>query len=254
MKILISNDDGINALGLKTLVRELKLKGHEVLVSAPMKEESGTGHGVTLHRPLRVSEVYENGEFFGYSVDGKPTDCVKIAYWGIYKNEKIDIMISGINNGENLGNDVLYSGTVSAAAEAALLGLKAIAVSLVSPGKDADYSNAAKFVCDYIENIKDIEFPKHTLLNINIPNFKINNIKGYKYTIQGDRSYVDDFIERYDPRGNKYYWLGGEAKEYEENPESDFMVVKDGYITITPINLNLTDRHFLDMLKKGEKK
>lgn len=254
MKILVSNDDGIYADGIYALVEQLKSSGHEVYVSAPMKEESGTGHGVTLHRPLRVKEVYDDGEeLFGYAVDGKPTDCVKIAYWGIYKNVKFDIMISGINNGENLGNDVLYSGTVSAAAEAALLGLKSVAVSLVSPGKNPDFKHAARFVAEYIEEIKELEFPRNTLLNINIPNLPYEHIKGYKYTIQGDRRYVDDFIERDDPRGNKYYWLGGEAKEYEENPEADFIVEKEGYITITPINLNLTDREFLNALKKEKK-
>lgn len=251
MKILVSNDDGINAEGIHVLVNKLKEAGHEVYVSAPMKEESGTGHGVTLHRPLRLKEVYDhNKQFFGNAIDGKPTDCVKIAYWGIYKDVKFDLVISGINNGENLGNDVLYSGTVSAAAEGALLGVKSIAVSLVSPKDNPDYESAAQFVAEYIESIEDLKFPANTLLNINVPNIGYDNIKGFKYTVQGDRRYIDNFIERVDPRGNKYYWLGGEAEEYEDNPDADFMVVKDGYISITPINLDLTDIKFLAELKR----
>lgn len=255
MNILVSNDDGINADGIHILVNSLKSAGHSVYVSAPMKEESGTGHGVTLHRPLRVKEIYgKDGIFFGNAIDGKPTDCIKIGYWGIYKDIKFDLVVSGINNGENLGNDVLYSGTVSAAAEGALLGMKSIAVSLVSPKDNPDYESAAKFVVEYIESIAELKFPANTLLNINIPNIDYDSLKGYKYTIQGDRRYIDNFIERVDPRGNKYYWLGGEAEEYEDNPDADFMVVKEGYVSITPINLDLTDKNFLAELKReGEK-
>lgn len=256
MNILVSNDDGIHAEGIYVLVEELKRAGHNVYVVAPFKEESGTGHGVTLHRPLRVKEIYEkDGTLFGNAVDGKPTDCVKLGYWGIYKDIKFDLVLSGINSGENLGNDVLYSGTVSAAAEGAMLGMKALAVSQLASKEKFDYNSAAKFVIEYIESIKDVEFPNDTLLNMNIPNIPYENIKGLKYTIQGNRRYTDNFIERMDPRGNKYYWLGGEAEEYEENPEADFIVVKDGYVSITPINLNLTDTKFLaELKKKGEKK
>lgn len=250
MKILVSNDDGINAEGIKILVKTLKKAGHDVKVSAPLKEASGTGHGVTLHRPLRVTEVYEDGELFGYAVDGKPSDCVKLGYWGLFEEIEFDFIISGINKGENLGSDVLYSGTVSAASEGALLGKKAIAISAVTKGEKPKYEMAADFIVKYLEDIKDVEFPRDSFLNINIPNVEEEKLKGYKYAKQGDRKYVDNFIERIDPQGNKYYWLGGEAVEYEKDPFVDFNIVKEGYISITPINLNLTDEKFMQNLKE----
>lgn len=253
MKILISNDDGIYAEGIKILKKYLEADGHKVYVVAPVKEESGTGHGVTLHRPLRIKKVEINDDFFGYSVDGKPTDCIKLGYWGIYKDIDFDYVISGINRGENLGSDILYSGTVSAAAEATLLGMKSIAVSVKSNGEKYNYDTAAKFLIEYLKELESVEFPKETLLNINVPNINYSEIKGYNYTIQGDRKYIDDFIEREDPQGNKYYWLGGELEEYGDSSDIDFNTVKENKISITPINLNLTDYNFLRKLK-GDKK
>ncbi len=251
MNILVSNDDGIYAEGIKVLVNTLRKSKYNVYVVAPKKEESGTGHGITLHRPLRVEEVKRGEDFFGYSVDGKPTDCVKLGYWGIYKDIKFDFIISGINRGQNLGNDLLYSGTVSAAAEGAMLGIKSIAISLdIREDKKEFYNTAAEFLLVFLEKIKNVEFPKDSLLNVNVPSLPADKIKGIRYTEQGDRKYRDDFIERIDPRGNKYYWLGGEVIESETGGNVDFNIVKEDYISITPINLNLTDKNFLEMLNK----
>lgn len=253
MNILVSNDDGIHAKGIEVLVKKLRKAGHTTCVAAPLRESSGTGHGVTLHRPLRVIDYYKNNEHFGYAIDGKPSDCVKLGYWGLFEGIKFDFIISGINKGENLGSDVLYSGTVSAASEGALIGIRAIAVSAITRGQAPDYDTAADFLVKYLEDINDVEFPRDSFLNINVPNIGKENIKGYKYTKQGDRKYEDNFIERIDPQGNKYYWLGGEAVEYENDPKVDFNIVKSGYISITPINLNLTDENFMDTLKKRGK-
>ncbi|MGM0507976.1 MAG: 5'/3'-nucleotidase SurE [Fusobacteriota bacterium] len=254
MKILLSNDDGIDAEGIRILRQYLKAEDHEVYVVAPQKEESGTGHGVTLHEPLRIKEVYKNNEFYGYAVSGKPTDCVKLAIWGIYKDTKFDYLISGINRGENLGTDILYSGTVSAAAEGSLLGLSSIAISVYTD-KDKDtynYDTAAKFLIDYLKEIKKDDFPRDSLLNINVPNIKYSELKGFDYTIQSEKRYEDNFTERIDPQGNKYYWLGGEAVEYGDGIELDFNAVKNKKVSITPIKLNLTDYTFLKRLK-GER-
>lgn len=252
MNILVSNDDGIHSEGIKELVLALKKAGHNVYVSAPKFEQSGTGHGVTLHRPLRVENYIIDGEVFGVSIDGTPSDCVKLAYWGIYKDVKFDLLISGINKGVNLGSDVLYSGTVSAAAEGALLGIKSIAVSLEYNEKEMNYKHAAVFIKDFITKIGNLPFPRDVLLNVNVPNISADEVKGVKYTCQGDRKYRDDFIERTDPRGNKYYWLGGEVLESFENKEQniDFVALKEGYISITPLNLDLTDRSFLTVIEK----
>ncbi|BDU51008.1 5'/3'-nucleotidase SurE [Haliovirga abyssi] len=249
MNILISNDDGIHAKGIEVLHDCLKEAGHNVYVIAPAKEESGTGHGVTLHRPLRLQKINKNNIHFGYAVDGKPSDCIKLGYWGVFKDKKIDMIISGINRGENLGTDVLYSGTVSAAAEGALSGVRSIAVSLYKPSENPNYETAGKFLVKFLEEIDELEFPKESLLNINVPDLKFEDILGYKYTKQGDRKYIDNFIERDDPRGDKYYWLGGEVCETGDDPNYDFNVVKSNYISVTPINLDLTDYKFLSNLK-----
>lgn len=250
MNILLSNDDGIYAEGLKVLAENLRKEGNQVYVVAPNKERSGTGHGITIHRPLQVEEAFSDGKHFGYSVDGKPSDCVKLGYWGLFKDIKFDLVVSGINKGANLGNDVFYSGTVSAAAEGALLGIKAIAISLVCEKGNLFFSTAANFLVNFIKNIDKMEFPENSLLNINVPNIREDELKGFKYTIQGDRKYIDNFEERRDPRGNRYYWLNGEMTEKNVNPLYDSNAVNDKYVSISPLRLNLTDFEFFEKLNK----
>ncbi len=252
MNILISNDDGIYAKGIKVLVENLKEKGHAVYVVAPLEEQSGTGHGVTLHTPLRVSKAYRDDGFFGYSVNGKPADCVKVACNYIYKDVEFDFLIAGINRGANLGTDLFYSGTFSAAAEGALLGLRSIAISLTDPNDDPYYETAAKFMIDYLEKIKHVEFPRDSLININVPNLDWEHIKGYKYSVQGDRRFKDSLVERVDTQGNIYYWLGGKADDTDELEYSDLNVVKEKYISVTPVKLSFTCEQFKKILEEND--
>ena len=245
MKILLSNDDGIFARGIEILAMTLIERGHDVYVVAPDEDASGTGHGLTINKPLRYRKYNINGNFFGYMVNGKPADCVKLARWEIYRDVEFDFMISGINRGANLGVDLFYSGTFGAASEAALLGIKSIALSLSEPfdhGKN--YLTAAVFAADFIEKMKDFEFPRYKLLNINVPNVKTEELKGHKFTIQGDRNYKENFDKRFDPNGHEYFWITGNAVEYSSNYHSDYYVLKDNYVSITPVALDLTDEKF----------
>ncbi|TDT69164.1 5'-nucleotidase /3'-nucleotidase /exopolyphosphatase [Hypnocyclicus thermotrophus] len=246
MNILISNDDGIYAEGIKILKNFLEKAGHKIYVTAPLDEQSGAGHGITLHSPLRIKEIERDGKFFGYGINGKPADCVKIGLLKLFKDKSIDLVISGINKGTNLGTDIFYSGTFGAAAEGSLLGVKSIALSLCDILDNNHFETAANFIVKYCDKIKNIKFPKDTLLNINVPNIVNEDIKGYVYTKQGDRRYLDNIIERIDTQGNKYYWLGGKASEKGEDLEIDFVAVKQGFISITPIKLDM----YSDELKK----
>lgn len=256
MKILLSNDDGIFAKGIEALASTLIEKGHDVYVVAPDENSSGTGHGLTLDKPLRYRKYNLNGKFFGYSVNGKPADCVKLARWEIYRDIEFDFMISGINRGANLGVDLFYSGTFGAASEATLLGIRAISLSLSEPFENGkNYLTAAVFTADFIEKIKNISFPKYRLLNINVPNVKSEEIKGYKFTFQGDRNYKENFDKRFDPKGHEYFWITGEnAIESSSSYDSDYSVLKDKYISITPTKLDLTDEIFGLQLEKELKK
>ena len=251
MNILLSNDDGVFAEGIEVLAEYLLKNEHNVYIVAPSEEQSGSSQGLTLHTPLRVKKYPIKG-IEAFSVNGKPADCVKIAAWVLYKDIKFDLFISGINRGENLGSDVLYSGTVGAAAEACLVGIKSIALSLKKEGDIWRFNTAAKFIVNYLEKIEDLKFPENSLININVPNLEYEDIKGYKYTHQGARIYDDNFIRREDPKGDAYYWLGGEAVEKPDKPEADFLVIKEGYVSITPIKLNMTDESFLEILKERE--
>ena len=250
-KILISNDDGIQAEGIQTLTKKLREYGHDVYVVAPSEDSSGMSHGITLKMPLRYKEFELDGAFFGYMINGKPADCVKMARWEIYKDIEFDLMISGINRGANLGADLFYSGTFGAAAEATLLNIKSIAVSLCEPFDEVEnYDFVANFITKFLQSIDNIEFPKNHLLNINVPNIEGKKIKGYKLTNQGDRKYVENFDKRYDPHGGEYYWITGDAIETFEGYEDDWYVIKENYISITPVELNLSAQKFGSYLKK----
>ena len=255
MKILLSNDDGIFAKGIETLAITLIANGHDVYIVAPDENSSGTGHGLSINKPLRYKKYKRNGTFFGYMVNGKPADCVKLARWEIYRDVEFDFMISGINRGANLGVDLFYSGTYGAASEAALLGIKSIAISLAEPfDHEKNYQTAADFITEFIEKIKSMEFPKNRVLNINVPNVKTEDIKGYKFTIQGDRTYEENFDKRLDPNGNEYFWITANVVEHSYNYDSDYNVIKENYISITPTKLDLTDVNFgLQIEKELEK-
>ncbi|MCX5783964.1 MAG: 5'/3'-nucleotidase SurE [Elusimicrobia bacterium] len=246
MKILLTNDDGFYAQGITKLRKYLSKRAH-VSTIAPLYEQSGTGHSITLYKPLRVRVVKEDGVAVGHAVEGTPADCVKIAERTILKSRP-DIVISGINSDQNIGTSVIYSGTVSAAVEAAIMGICAVAVSLNSY-KNPSYDYAVKFTWRLAKLLQRHGFPKY-LLNVNIPNVPPSKIKGVKVVRQGMSRYIETFEKRRDPRQNIYYWLSGELVDSKPSPDSDYCAVKNGYISVTPLKFNLTDEKALAPVKK----
>lgn len=257
MNILISNDDGIFAQGIQTLANTLAEAGHTVSVVCPDRERSATGHGLTIHQPIRAEKVDSvfHPTIQAWACSGTPADCVKLAL-GALLESRPDIVLSGINHGPNLGTDVLYSGTVSAAMEGVIEGIPAIAFSLCSFAH-ADFRPAASFAKTLLDYWSQTSLTSPLLLNINVPPAEANRIQGVKITRQGIRRYFDLFEKRVDPRGKTYYWLAGEVLEEVEdslaNPgwtsettqalqaiPTDVQVVKESYISITPLQYNLT--------------
>jgi len=248
MNILLTNDDGINAIGIRDIAKELSKIG-KVTVVAPDRERSASGHSITLHAPLRVvrSDIHEGIE--GYMISGTPSDCVKIALESIL-TEKPDLVVSGINNGPNLGTDVLYSGTVSAAIEGAIHNIKSIAIS-VSYGEDKiNYEGAKHFSCNLIKYIYNLE--NGLIFNINVPSLNKEDIKGAIITELGIRRYNNKYIKREDPMGKSYYWLAGELIDIENKNTSDIKAIEDKYISITPLHFDLTDYKSLETLKNSK--
>lgn len=252
MRILLCNDDGIHAPGIRTLAQRLASE-HELIVIAPDRERSAAGHSLTLHHPLRVEEMdigYDQS-IQAYAVNGTPGDCVKIALSAILDKQP-DLLISGINNGPNLGADILYSGTVSAAMEGAVLGCPSIAVSLCDPQMDsADFSYAANFIAKFVPRIAEINFPIKTILNINIPTVNSSGIAGIAVTKLGTRMYTDKYEKRIDPRGKIYYWLAGEIIQTEEDESSDVMAIRNNKISITPITFEMTHKSIMPELEQA---
>jgi len=244
MKILVTNDDGIFAPGIRSLANALASFG-EVHVVAPTQEQSGTGHAITVHRPLRLSAVTAiPGVESCHMLDGTPADCVKMAIQGMGLTP--DIVVSGINLGANLGTDVLYSGTVSAAIESVILGIPAIAVSLC--GAHSMLSTAEEVVRKTFLEIKK-RLPSDGLLNINVPALPLESIKGIKATTLGIRQYNNTFEKRLDPRGVPYYWMGGNPASSSSETDNDHMAIEEGFVSVTPIHFNLTYYKVLKDLK-----
>lgn len=244
MRILISNDDGINAEGIIQLRKSLEGLA-EIYVVAPDRERSATGHKITVHRPLRAKEqTYPETNTKGWSVDGTPSDCVKLGLEALLP-ELPDLVISGINRGPNLGTDVLYSGTVSAAIEGIINDVPAIAISLASY-EFQDFSCAGKFIKKMITEYGG-KIHGATLLNINVP---AGEPRGIKITRLGNRRYANVFSKRTDPRGGTYFWMAGEPHDIDgENPDTDVWAVNKGFISITPIHYDLTNYKILDDVK-----
>lgn len=247
MLILVTNDDGIHSPGLGALATDLQCLG-EVVVVAPDRERSAVSHALTLHSPLRATEI-EPGWF---AVDGTPTDCVNLGLHGLLGRIP-DLVVSGINFGGNLGDDITYSGTVAAAMEATLMGVPSFAVSLdVGPGTRADFSCGARFARLLAATIAEKTLPTDTLLNVNIPARPAEDIRGVQLTRQGKRIYGDLVVERLDPRGRKYYWIGGGDLDYNNDEGTDFHALHHGYISVTPLHLDLTNyRSFDDLASWG---
>ena len=246
MKILVSNDDGISSQGIFQLVKELKQIG-DVIVVAPQTEQSAAGHSITMKVPLRVEEYYINGALFGYAVNGTPADCIKMGIKNILK-EKPDIVISGINNGSNAAINVIYSGTVSAAREAAIMDVPAIAIS-VTDHNPKHFEYAAKLSARLAKLVCANKLKTGTLLNVNVPDLAENEIAGVKLTMQGRSKWDDYYEERVDPYGNKYYWLTGKLLIQDENIEKDQIALKNNYASITPIHFDLTDYEMFEKMK-----
>lgn len=246
MRVLLTNDDGIHAPGLFALYQELK-KDFDLYIVAPETEMSAVGHAITLTLPLRVQKINKNGTFYGYGVTGTPADCVKIAIQELLKAPP-DVILSGINLGANVGVNVLYSGTVSAANEGAFFGIKSAAISL-NTRQNPDFGFAAKFSREIIKFMTGQGLTQGTALNVNIPAVPEDRIDGVAITRQGVSRFREKFERRVDPRGNIYYWLSGETPVEEEDPEADASALKARMITITPINYDLTCREEIERLK-----
>ena len=238
LKILVSNDDGIYSKGIYELVKALKEIG-EVTVVAPLTEQSAVGHAITMKIPLRVTEYYKNGEFFGYAVDGTPADCVKMGIRNIMKTPP-DIVVSGINHGSNTAINIIYSGTVSAAREAAILDVPAIAVSVASHRVE-NFSYAAETAVLAAQKVCKHGLENGTLLNINVPDLPKEKVQGIKLTKQSKAKWDDIYEKRIDPYGNDYYWLKGNLVEVDESEEYDQTAIKKNFVSITPIHFDLTD-------------
>ena len=230
-RILITNDDGVHSEGIRILAESLRHLG-DITIVAPIQEASAIGHALTLRRPLRIETVAPQV----FAIDGTPTDCVNIAITHILHG-KPDLIVSGINKGWNLGDDVTYSGTVSGALEGALLGIPSIAISAERVRDDAEFGPSAKAAAVVVEAVLDRGMPKFTLLNINVPS---GPSKGFRVTVQAKRNHVTVVSERVDPRHRPYYWIEEGENEWEPHDRSDYQAVRDGYISITPLQPDMT--------------
>ena len=245
-KILLTNDDGINAPGISALFESIEPIG-DITVVAPDTERSAVGHAITLSDPLRVEKVNKRGKFFGYAVSGTPADCVKIAVWALLE-EKPDIVVSGINLGNNTGISIIYSGTVSAATEGMILEIPSIAISLAAY-KKPDFSYAAKFAKKLVNLVLKNGLPVRTLLNVNVPNVPESEIKGVRITRQGKAVYREYFDERKDPWGRSYYWMAGEKVRIKEDDSVDDSALDNNMVSVTPIQFDLTDYSNLELIE-----
>lgn len=251
MKILISNDDGILANGIRALIEALA-PHHEVYVVAPDRERSAAGHSLTLHTPLRVEEVDPKyGAKRCWMTTGTPGDCVKLAINAILEpHEKPDLVISGINHGPNLGADILYSGTVSCAMEGAMMGYPSIATSLASMRNEyEDFKFTARFVAELINRLDAYQIPPKTILNINVPGLEKEDIGGIAVTELGNRMFTDEYEKRVDPRGKVYYWMAGELITEPEDAATDIAAVRNNMISVTPITYEMTRENLMKELE-----
>jgi 5'/3'-nucleotidase len=246
MRLLCTNDDGILALGLECLVKSASVLG-DVTIVAPDREQSATSHSLTLHHPIRPVARGERS----WQVDGTPTDCVMLAIEALMP-ERPDFVLSGINHGQNMGEDVLYSGTVAAAMEGVTLGVPAIALSFAGGELKADpalLSDQIPAVTALLEHLTKLALPNDTLLNVNMPACKASEIRGVRLTRLGRRVYSDSLMKMQDPRKREIFWIGGGSASWSGGADSDFRAVADGYISVTPLTLDLTHLRMLDEAK-----
>lgn len=245
MRILLTNDDGIQAVGLRALYKSLTGAGHEVVCCAPISEMSAVGHAVTLSSPLRVKRFLENG-FKGFGISGTPADCVKLGLCALVEGET-DLVVSGINAGGNCGVDILYSGTVSAATEGALTGLPALAVSY-DHFNPTDLSEQAGFVADFVARQDWAQVRRGCVLNLNFPARPLAETQGLKVCRHTRAAYRDWYDRRTDPRGREYFWLDGVIPPEQLSPDTDRALLSEGYITLTPLRFDFTDYEVIEAL------
>ncbi len=246
MNILVTNDDGINAPGIIALASALRTIGNVTIV-APDREQSAVGHALTLHHPLRVTQL----ESLRYAVDGTPTDCVNLGIHTLL-SEKPDLVVSGINRGGNLAEDVTYSGTVSAAMEATLMGVPAIAVSLVTTGPGTNYAAAGVIAARIARLVMHNGLPPDTFLNINVPDLPIEQINAPLITCQGKRHFDGMIVDKVDPRGRNYYWIGSVEVNFIDLPGTDYAAICRNHVSITPLHLDLTNHASIATLNKWQ--
>ena len=244
--ILVTNDDGIESPGLLALAQALRAIG-DVTVFAPNRNWSIAGHNKTMHKPMRVWSVELEDGSEALTTDGAPSDCVALAALGLVSTP-VDLVVSGINTHPNLGFDVTYSGTVAAAMEAAISGWPGIAVSL-DDGDGLHWETAAAAAVEVALLVLDKGLPASTLLNVNAPNLPLGQVKGYRATRLGHRIYQDELIERNDPRGTPYYWIGGGAPSGIEEEGTDIDAVSKGYVSVTPVHMDMTQHRFLETVR-----
>ena len=247
MRLLLTNDDGIYSKGIEALYLAL-IQEHDVTVVAPETEQSAVGHAITWLDPLRVDTVYRNGTLFGYALNGTPADCVKIAVTELMKPPP-QVVVSGINLGANVGVNVIYSGTVSAATEAAVLGIPSVAVS-IDAFKPADFSGVTDFIPRLLRIIEREGLPDGLSLNVNVPNLPAKDIRGVRITHQGKKKHLERYDRRLDPRGHVYYWLCNSTFTRDTDPSADSIALEEHYISVTPIQYDLTRYEMLEPLKR----
>jgi 5'-nucleotidase len=246
-KILVTNDDGVHAPGLHKLAAALKPLG-DVVVIAPDRERSAASHALTLHKPLRVDKLKPKVS----CVNGTPSDCVNLGVMTKLAGGRPALIVAGVNQGENLGDDVTYSGTVSAAIEGTLLGIPSMAISLVGDGKKG-LEAACRIAAKLAELILEYGLPHDTLLNVNVPDLPVARIRGARITTLGRRVFDEhSIIEKVDPRGKRYYWIGGNRDAWRERTDTDHQAVEQGIISITPLHLDLTNYRVFDQLRGWE--
>ncbi len=265
MRILVTNDDGVYAEGIQVLATRLRALG-EVFIVAPDRPRSATGHAITLHKPLRLHRVHLRDGTIAYATNGTPTDCVTLGAHAVMEH-RVDLVVSGINAGPNLGWDLTYSGTVAAAIEGAVHGINAFAISLaaeealpVARADDANekppappllhYETAAESAYRIAQVLMHHSLPAHTFLNVNVPNLPLNQVKGFQVTRLGKRQYADRIEQRIDPAGRPYYWLSGSLIEERDQPGTDVYAVARGYVAITPIHLDFTADELITPLRE----
>lgn len=236
-RILVTNDDGINAPGLRVLERVAGTLSDDVWVVAPETDQSGASHSLTMRRPLRVRNVAHRR----FAIDGTPTDCVLLALQTVIKDGPVDLVLSGVNQGGNLGEDVTYSGTIAAAMEATLLNVPAFALSQVCRnGSRIQWPTAEHHAAEIVSRVFAMDWAKDTLININFPDLPAEQVKGYRVTAQGKRKLGDELVERVDPRGEPYVWIGGLRVDEVAQEGTDLHAVAEGWISITPVHMDMT--------------